>query len=148
MKTFVKELTATYKTLDRQVLNRHIKSSKVSAQYIRDILPVDINHKEAFIIVFLDNSLNTVDFSIVGIGGISACPVDIRCLMQSALLANASRVLIAHNHPSGSDTPSKRDKELTTKIKKACDVLHIELIDHVIVTEEAHYSFKDNGILK
>jgi DNA repair protein RadC len=80
-------------------------------------------------------------------GGISGTVLDTRVIFQGALLANASSLIIFHNHPSSNLKPSKADKDITNKIKKAGELLDIILLDHLIITEHSYYSFADEGIL-
>jgi DNA repair protein RadC len=81
-------------------------------------------------------------------GGVSGTIVDAKLVFSVALKCNASSIIIAHNHPSGSLTPSEADKRLTQKLKKASQYLDIVLLDHIIVTKEDFYSFSDNGLTK
>ncbi len=83
----------------------------------------------------------------VSTGGISGTVADPRLIFVAALKANACSLIISHNHPSGNLKPSRHDEELTAKIKQAGEFLDIKLLDHLIVTPEAYYSFGDEGIL-
>jgi DNA repair protein RadC len=80
-------------------------------------------------------------------GGISCTAVDTRLIMQSVILSNATQIIIAHNHPSGNLQPSAEDTYITKRVKKACEILNVELLDHLIITSENYYSFGDNGKL-
>jgi DNA repair protein RadC len=80
-------------------------------------------------------------------GGISEVAVDIRILIKEALLSNATIIAVCHNHPSGSLSPSRADNDLTQSIKRACDVMRIKFLDHVIVTDGAYYSYHEEGRL-
>jgi len=124
-----------------------IKNSQTSIEYFRDILPVDISHREAFLAIYLNRNNITVGYEIISIGGISGTIVDIRVLFQYALISNASSIIVCHNHPSGNLQPSALDKKLTNKIDKAGKLIDIKLLDHIIITEDKHYSFADNGLL-
>lgn len=68
-----------------------------------------------------------------------------RLIMSSALLCNATRIAVAHNHPSGTLIPSAADRTLTNKIIEAGKVLDIQLLDHIILISENYYSFRDEG---
>ena len=63
------------------------------------------------------------------------------------ILMNAAGFICAHNHPSGDQTPSSEDQQLTTRLKQAADIIGIRMLDHVIIGESGHYSFADNGCL-
>ena len=69
-----------------------------------------------------------------------------KLILQGALLTNASGVILAHNHPSGNLKPSEPDKIMTEKIKKALTAMDTRLLDHLIVTRESYFSFKDEGL--
>ena len=68
-------------------------------------------------------------------------------VLKEALLANATNIALAHNHPSGNLRPSREDDRLTDKVKQAAKLLDITLIDHVIVTNDGYYSYQDEGRL-
>lgn len=74
-------------------------------------------------------------------GGISGTIVDIRIILSVALKCNASSIILVHNHPSGNLTPSEADIKITDKLKKACELLEIYLLDHLIISKEGYYSF-------
>jgi DNA repair protein RadC len=67
--------------------------------------------------------------------------------MSSALLSGANAMILAHNHPSGNLTPSNADKQVTNKIKKAAALLEIQLLDHLVISDEGYYSLADEGLL-
>jgi DNA repair protein RadC len=81
-------------------------------------------------------------------GGISGTVTDVRIILQAAIKANASGIIVCHNHPSGNIQPSESDTRLTHKIREAGNIMDIVLLDHLIVaTENTYYSFADNGLL-
>lgn len=80
-------------------------------------------------------------------GGISSCIVDLKIILSIALKANSSSIILIHNHPSKNLTPSENDKKLTQKLKKACEIVDLVLLDHLIITKDSFYSFSDEGIL-
>ena len=73
--------------------------------------------------------------------------VDHRLIVKRALELLSTRIIILHNHPSGSATPSQADIDITRKIKEATALFDIELLDHIIISSSEHYSFKSNGKL-
>lgn len=73
--------------------------------------------------------------------------VDVRLVLQSALLAHSSIIILAHNHPAGILYPSTLDDMITQKIKDAAKLIDIKLYDHLIVTSESYYSYADEGRL-
>lgn len=80
-------------------------------------------------------------------GGISETAVDIRIILKEALLNNATVVALCHNHPSNNATPSGDDDRITQRLQKACDTMRIYLLDHVIITDGAYYSYMEKGRL-
>lgn len=78
-------------------------------------------------------------------GGITETAVDIRVVMKEAVLANCTILAVCHNHPSGNLSPSKADDALTRSISRACEVMNIHFLDHVIVTDGQYYSFHEQG---
>ena len=78
-------------------------------------------------------------------GGITETAVDIRIIIREAVLANATMLAICHNHPSGSLRPSPMDNDLTTSIQRACQLMRIKFLDHVIITDGAYYSYCETG---
>jgi DNA repair protein RadC len=100
---------------------------------------------EDFMILLLDRSNYCLGISRVARGTISACLVDPKIVFATALKAKASGIILAHNHPSGIETPSIQDKRLTKKLKDGGDLLDLNVYDHIIVTPHSYYSFVDNG---
>ena len=80
-------------------------------------------------------------------GGIASTTVDLRLLLKKTLEVGATGLLIAHNHPTGNLHPSEADLSLIKKIKVAAQVIDIELLDHLIVSENDYFSFADENIL-
>lgn len=78
-------------------------------------------------------------------GGITETAVDIRLIIKEAVMANATILAIAHNHPSGSLRPSKNDDQLTQAVKQACDIMRIHFLDHIIITDGSYYSYHEQG---
>jgi DNA repair protein RadC len=142
----LREIKATYKTVN-DVNNACIQSSKDVANYFRRIFPVELNEREAMIVLYLNNSNTTVGFSTAGIGGITSTAVDVRLILRDALLTGSTSIILCHNHPSQSLKPSQADLNLTKKVKKAGQVMDIKVLDHLILTEDSYYSFADEGKL-
>lgn len=102
---------------------------------------------EQFKIMFLNKANKVLGIFDVSTGGISGTVADPRVIFVAALKANCCAIIISHNHPSGNLKPSRQDEELTQKIKQAGQLLEIKLLDHVIVSSEAYYSFAEEGLL-
>ncbi len=80
-------------------------------------------------------------------GGITGTIADVRLILSVALKTLATGLILAHNHPSGNLKPSEADKKITNKIRQAAKLLDIELMDHIIISNEGYYSFMDEGVL-
>lgn len=102
---------------------------------------------EEFIILCLNNSNKVVGFYKISSGGMTGTVVDVRMIFTTALKSLATSIILAHNHPSGTLNPSEADKTITKKIKEAGKVLDVQLLDHLIITDENFYSFADSGEL-
>lgn len=105
-----------------------------------------LEHEE-FWVLFLNNSNKVVAQSQISKGGLTATLVDIRLVFKRALELTAVGIIVCHNHPSGKLQPSNADKQLTQKIKEAGITLDIKLLDHLIITEKAYFSFADENLL-
>lgn len=80
-------------------------------------------------------------------GGLSETAVDVRIIMREAILCNATVLALCHNHPSGNASPSRDDDRLTERVKKACELMRIFMLDHIIVTDGLYYSYHERGRL-
>ena len=100
---------------------------------------------EEFWVLLLNQNYRLIKKVRVSHGGITETAVDIRIIIREAVLANATILAVCHNHPSGNLTPSKADDELTRDIKRACDVMRIFFMDHVIITDGQYYSYHELG---
>ena len=119
-----------------------ITSSQITFDIMQPIIG-DLPHEE-FWVLYLNNNMKVVHKTQLSKGGITGTVVDIRIIFKIAFEHNATGIIMAHNHPSGNNTPSKADFEVTNKIKIACQNLEISLIDHLIITQHNYYSFKDS----
>ena len=122
-----------------------ITSSKDVFNLMQPIIG-DLEHEE-FWVLFLNNSNKVLAKNQISKGGLTATIVDVRLLFKRALELASVGMIVCHNHPSGKLNPSTSDKQLTQKIKESGNTLDIKLLDHLIVTEKAYFSFADEGIL-
>ncbi len=102
---------------------------------------------EEFHVLLLSQSLRLIDKVCIARGGLTATTVDIRLVLREALLRNAPCMAVCHNHPSGTVRPSQADDALTQRIRAAAQTMDIRLIDHVIVGDNAYYSYQEQGKL-
>ena len=103
--------------------------------------------REHFIVLLLNTKNNVTGLHTVSIGHLSASIVHPREVFKAAILGNAAKMMLAHNHPSGNPQPSQEDIVTTKRLCEAGELLGIEVIDHVIVGHENYYSFKQEGML-
>lgn len=102
---------------------------------------------EEFWAVFLNQSNKVIHIAQLTQGGISQSIVDVRVLFKIALEHFSTGIIVAHNHPSGNKKPSTEDINITKKIKDAGNLMNIQLLDHLIITQNAYLSFADEGLL-
>ena len=100
---------------------------------------------EEFWVLLMNQHYRLIKKVKISHGGITETSVDIRIIFKEAVLANATILAVCHNHPSGNLTPSRADEELTKSIQKACELMRIHFMDHVIVTDGQYYSFHELG---
>lgn len=106
----------------------------------------DLSHEECYALL-LNQACRVTDCVLIGKGGLTETSVDIRLVLREALVRQAPVVALAHNHPSGNPRPSADDNRLTDKLQKACQMMNIRLIDHIIVADERYYSYSKEGLL-
>ena len=106
-----------------------------------------IELQEEFKILLLNQGNQVLGIKSMFKGGINTCSIDVRLIMGMALKANASALVITHNHPSGNLNASESDKRITSKIKECCELFDIRLLDHIIMAKNLYLSFADEGIL-
>lgn len=103
--------------------------------------------RENFITLLLNRSNQVIKVEQISQGGVTGTIADPKLIFKSALLNNATGIILCHNHPSGDNNPSSADMELTHKLCNAGKLLDISVLDHLIIGLETYYSFADNGIL-
>ena len=106
-----------------------------------------IRYKEYFKVLLLNQANQALGYTLISEGGLTSTDVDVRIVLQAALLTNAVALILAHNHPSGNTRPSKEDIQLTKHIKDAAQLMRINVLDHLILTDTDYYSFLDDGLL-
>ena len=142
-----KEVELSYKRdrkLDREKLQSSEDVFHFALKFYDDNV---IDYKEYCYVILMNNSLRPNGWHKVSEGGLTETIVDIKIVLQAALLSNSACIILVHNHPSGNVRPSKFDDKLTERLKNACEIMSIKFQDHVIVTSEAYYSYNDEGRL-
>ena len=105
------------------------------------------NKKEHFVVFFLDIRNQKIKRQVVSIGTLNASLVHPREVFEEAIRHNSAQIIVAHNHPSGDTEPSEEDLQITHRLKKAGEILGIELLDHVIVAGDGWLSLKESNNL-
>lgn len=118
-----------------------IKTSEDIYNQCRDLSVLNIEH---FDVLLLNQAFRLIKRVNISCGGIDQTTVDVRLIMKHCVLNDATVLACVHNHPSGSLKPSTDDKNITSVIKKAGELLNIRLLDHVIIGDDQYYSFHDN----
>ncbi|KWW38164.1 MAG: DNA repair protein or nuclease RadC [bacterium F083] len=130
--------------MNKQANNDYLTPIKASAQaagYLREDLR-NLDHEESWILLL--NSANLpLAKKMITVGTIKSTQIDHRRIIKEALLTNATAIILFHNHPSGTPAPSVADINETNKLRKACDIFDISLLDHIILTDESYYSFAE-----
>ena len=121
--------------------NTPIKGSTQAAGFLREDLRA-LAREESCILLLISAKLPLAK-KMITVGTIKSTQIDHRRIIKEALLTNATAIILFHNHPSGTPTPSVADINETNKLKKACDIFDISLLDHIILTDESYYSFAD-----
>lgn len=105
---------------------------------------IDLEHEE-FWVLLMNQNFKLIKKVRMSVGGLTDCAVDVRMIIKEVVLNNATILSVCHNHPSCSPSPSKNDDLLTIQISKACEIMRIFFMDHVIITDGAFYSYHDKG---
>lgn len=114
---------------------------KIVSEYLNGV------DREHLVLLTLDtkNCINSI--TTVSIGSLNTSIVHPREVFKTAIISNASSIILAHNHPSGDPTPSKEDINITDRIKESGKILGIDLLDHLIIGDDSYISLKEKGIL-
>jgi DNA repair protein RadC len=123
---------------------KKITSSKMVFEIMQPIIG-ELPHEE-FWVLYLNNSNKVIHKSQLSKGGLTGTVVDVRLIFKTAFENNAISIILTHNHPSGKLLASDADIQITKKIKEASRHLEINVLDHIIITENGFYSFNDEGI--
>lgn len=122
-----------------------VRTSKDIAHYLQERFK---DHKrEVFAVIFMNQASKILGLEIISEGGITGTVADPRIILRKALEKDAVRLVLCHNHPSGSLKPSQADEFLTQKLKEAAKLMDITVMDHIIVSDEGYFSFADEGLI-
>ncbi|MDF1694756.1 MAG: DNA repair protein RadC [Saprospiraceae bacterium] len=123
-----------------------IRSSRDAYNLIAPML-VDINHEE-FWILLMNHGGKLIKRLKVSSGGVSQTLVDPKIIFKKALDCLASKIILVHNHPSGSLKPSKSDIGITQKLQRGGKLLDVRVDDHIIISENGYFSFADEDMME
>jgi len=129
-----------------EALEKKKINSSISVFELMQPVIGELPHEE-FWIIYVNNSNKVIQKQLLSKGGITGTLVDVRLVLKNALEVGATGLILAHNHPSGTLKPSESDKQITKKLKTASESLDIKVLDHLIVTEKAYFSFADENLL-
>jgi DNA repair protein RadC len=143
----VSEFSIQYhKNFSFETLPKMLNASSC-VKVLREVWENDLNHIERFYMLGLNRANQVINVSLISMGGLSATVVDGKVLFQKALLSNSSSIIIAHNHPSGQCFPSDSDKAITRKFVEFGKYIDLQVLDHIILTENSFFSFADNELI-
>lgn len=142
-------LVSMAEVLKRSLVKKSERESVFSSQYLGKKLIAQIGHKEQehLMAIYLNYQNQIVDERVISIGTKNrslASPSDI---LRYAVRCNASSIIVAHNHPSGSVAPSGNDRDFTRDLMECCKMFEIVLLDHVVVGRDNYYSFREKDYL-
>ena len=146
LSTRLAEIEISYKP--KRVNHPIIKSSSDTYNYIAKFFPLEtISLQEKFVVGYLNTANRIIGVYEMSKGGITNTIVDLRLLLAVALKTASTGIILAHNHPSGNFKPSNSDREITERVKEACKLFDIKLLDHLILSpNDSYFSFVDEGI--
>lgn len=122
-----------------------LSSPQKVADYLRE--KIGREKKEHFIVLLLDSQNNLISIQDISVGILNSSLVHPREVFEPAIRQLAAKILLAHNHPSGSLIPSKEDLQLTQRLISVGDLIGIHVIDHLIISSEGYISLKQSNLL-
>ncbi|MGY4385645.1 DNA repair protein RadC [Pedobacter sp. UYP24] len=141
------EITINYKPIQKLSAQPQINKSQDAYHIFLAQWGEDLHYKEHCKLLLLSRSNKVLGIATVSSGGTSGTVIDPKNVFQTALMANASFIILAHNHPSGNLKPSQADISLTKKMTDAGKFMDLLLLDHLILAEDSYYSFGDEGLM-
>ncbi len=144
----VAEIELVYRSKTKASERPWINSSSDAASIFRQLWEEEkLELLEQFKVLFLNRANKVTSLYNLSSGGVTGTVADPKLIFTAALKVNATALILAHNHPSGTLKPSRADEELTQKIKGAGQFLDIKVLDHIILSAEGYFSFADEGLL-
>lgn len=143
-------LLAAFELCHRMLSERVTEAQHILSGY--DVMNImqdkiaQLKHEE-FWAIYLNQASKLLKICQIGKGGLTTTVVDVRLIMQEAITAGSTHLIVCHNHPSGSLHPSQKDIELTKQIRQAAQLFNITLTDHIILHKRSYFSFLEEGML-
>lgn len=147
MNTEVAEIEVSYSHKIESANRVKISCSEDAFNMCKSFWKYPMDYRECAYAIYMDKANSVLGYFLVSVGGISGTVIDVRLVIETALKVHASSIILAHNHPSGNNRPSEADLSITGKMKDACAVLDILLLDHLIVYSGGYTSLADVVIL-
>jgi len=133
--------------LSKRYLIKQNKKITSSEDVYEELKEYRNKKQEYFIAIYLDGANHICFTSVITIGILNQSLVHPREVFAPAIEHRCASIIVAHNHPSGQLEPSSADIAITDRLKKSGNLLGIELLDHLIFTNDGYYSFNENGLL-
>lgn len=137
--SLVKEAGSVYVTA------RPLVSAKLAFEVVKDLF--EGFDREAFYVICLDTKSKIIGVNLVSVGSLSSSLVHPREVFKAAILLNSSKIVIAHNHPSGEPRPSEQDNSLTLRLVAAGNLMGIAVLDHIVCGEDNYFSYAETGLI-
>ena len=132
-------------TRDNAAVEAVIKNSLAAESIIHPKI-CDLDHEEVWA-MYLTTRNTLIGTEMLSKGTLTQTCIDCRTVLRQVLLRNAAALILLHNHPSGDPKPSTQDIHFTARLKKACDLFEVQLLDHIITAEKGFYSFSEERII-
>ena len=145
--SMIREVTVQFKPLNTERIK--VDNPARVSEFVQDKIGNDT--RESFILLCINNKNEVVSYSVISIGTVTEAIVHPREVFLPAIMTKASGIIVAHNHPSGSNLPSRQDIDTTKRLMETGKIIGIPLVDHIIVgfntPAEEYYSMKENGYM-
>lgn len=139
----VREIDITFK--EEKLFDNTLRSSADGYHFIKDVIFEGMEIQEHFIVLYMNQSNRIIGYYKHSKGTINSALVDVEIVTAVAIKTLSKAIILSHNHPSGNLQPSEADRRLTKRMKDACALFDITILDHIIVTSKGYYSFADHG---
>ena len=140
------QILAAIELSRRYLIKQNIKIT--SAADVHQLLQAYCNKKqEYFLCITLDGASYLIEKRVISIGTLNQSLVHPREVFADAVSDRAAGIIIAHNHPSGQLHPSREDSAVTKRLKEVGKIMGIELLDHLILSREGFFSFREEGLV-